>query len=159
MKQFVLTFLIALFTVGTAAHAEQTLSIIKPDAVEANHIGEIVARFEKGGLKIAAMKMTKLSQQQAQDFYAEHKERPFFADLVTFMTSGPCVVMVLDGKDAIAQNRQLMGATDYKKAEPCTIRADFACSHTKNAVHGSDSPVSAKREIAFFFTPNEIFAR
>lgn len=136
---------------------EQTLSIIKPDAVAANHIGEIIARFEKSGLRIAAIKMQQLSKEQAETFYALHKERPFFHELTSFMASGPIVVMVLDGNNAIARNREIMGATDFKKAEKGTLRADFAQSVTKNAVHGSDSVENAKIEIAFFFKPSEIF--
>lgn len=142
-----------------AAGSQQTLSIIKPDAVAANHIGEIIARFEKGGLRIAAIKMTLLSKDKAQEFYAVHKERPFYEDLTTFMSSGPIVAMVLEGDNAIAKNREIMGATDFKKAAPGTLRADFAQSVTKNAVHGSDAPETAKEEIAFFFQPNEVFRR
>jgi nucleoside diphosphate kinase (EC 2.7.4.6) len=130
---------------------ERTLSIIKPDAVAKNVIGEIISRFEKAGLKIVAMQMKQLSKQDAEGFYAEHKERPFFADLVAFMTSGPVVVMVLEGESAIALNRELMGATNPKEAAEGTIRRDFAESIDANAVHGSDSPASAAREIAFFF--------
>lgn len=134
-----------------AASTQQTLSIIKPDAVAANHIGEIISRFEKAGLRIAALKMTALSKDKAQAFYAVHKDRPFFEELTTFMSSGPIVVMVLEGENAIAKNREIMGATDFKKAAPGTLRADFAQSVTKNAVHGSDSPETAKEEISFFF--------
>ena len=130
---------------------ERTLSIIKPDAVAKNAIGEIVARFEKAGLKIAAMQMKQLSQADAEGFYAEHKERPFFGDLVSFMTSGPVVVQVLEGENAIALNRELMGATNPKEAAEGTIRRDFAESIDANAVHGSDSAASAEREIAYFF--------
>lgn len=130
---------------------EQTLSIIKPDAVKANHIGEIISRFEKSGLKIANIKMVNLSKQQAGDFYAVHKERPFYGELVDFMSSGPAVVMVLEGPDAIAKNRKIMGATDPKKADKGTIRADFAQDVQHNAVHGSDSSEAAKSEIIFFF--------
>jgi nucleoside-diphosphate kinase len=142
-----------------AANSQQTLSIIKPDAVAANHIGDIIARFEKAGLRIAAIKMELLSKDKAKEFYAVHKDRPFYEELTTFMSSGPIVAMVLEGNDAIAKNREIMGATDYKKAAPGTLRADFAQSVTKNAVHGSDSPETAKAEIAFFFKPNEIFKR
>ncbi len=138
---------------------EQTLSIIKPDAVSKNHIGEIVTRFEKAGLKIVAQRMMHLSQAQAEGFYAEHKSRPFFAGLVEFMTSGPVVVQALSGENAIALNRELMGATDPAKAAPGTIRADFAESIGENAVHGSDSASSAAREIAYFFAANEIALR
>jgi nucleoside-diphosphate kinase len=138
---------------------ERTLSIIKPDAVAKNVIGEIVGRFERAGLRVVAAKMLRLSREQAEGFYAEHRERPFFGDLVAFMTSGPVVVQVLEGRDAIAQNRELMGATNPREAAAGTIRADFAESIDANAVHGSDSPTSAKREIAYFFTGGEICAR
>ncbi len=138
---------------------EQTLSIIKPDAVSKNYIGEIVARFEKAGLKIAAQRMLQLSKAQAEGFYAEHKGRPFFDGLVEFMTSGPVVVQVLSGENAILLNRELMGATDPSKAAAGTIRADFAEAIDANAVHGSDSPTSAAREIAYFFASNEVVAR
>lgn len=138
---------------------EQTLSIIKPDAVSNNHIGEIVARFEKAGLKVVAQRMMLLSRAQAEGFYAEHKERPFFEGLVSFMTSGPVVVQVLSGESAITANRELMGVTDPAKAAPGTIRADFATSIQVNAVHGSDSPTSAAREIAYFFASNEVVIR
>ncbi|PAV26256.1 nucleoside diphosphate kinase [Tamilnaduibacter salinus] len=138
---------------------ERTLSIIKPDAVAKNAIGEIETRFEKAGLQIVAAKMIHLSQEQAEGFYAEHKERPFFPDLVAFMTSGPVVVQVLEGENAIAKNRDLMGATNPEEAEPGTIRADFAKSIDANAVHGSDSPESAEREIAYYFNDNEICPR
>lgn len=133
---------------------EQTLSIIKPDAVKKNVIGEIIARFEKAGLTIKNARMIEMSRAQAEEFYAEHKERPFFGELVDFMTSGRCVPMVLEGENAILKNRELMGATNPTKAEPGTIRCDFAMPCTDlsaNAVHGSDSPDSAKREIDFFF--------
>ena len=138
---------------------EQTLSIIKPDAVSKNHIGEIVARFEAAGLKVAALRMMQLSQAQAEGFYAEHKGRPFFASLVEFMTSGPVVVQVLSGENAIVVNRELMGATDPAKAAAGTIRADFADAIDANAVHGSDSAESAAREIAYFFPTNEVIIR
>lgn len=130
---------------------ERTLSIIKPDAVAKNVIGEIVSRFEKAGLKLVNMEMKQLSQADAEGFYAEHKERPFFGDLVAFMTSGPVVVQVLEGENAILKNRELMGATNPKEAAAGTIRSDFAESIDANAVHGSDSPASAAREIAYFF--------
>ncbi|GAA0694041.1 nucleoside-diphosphate kinase [Marinobacterium maritimum] len=130
---------------------ERTLSIIKPDAVAKNVIGEIESRFEKAGLKIVEMQMKQLSQADAEGFYAEHKERPFFADLVAFMTSGPVVVQVLEGENAIALNRELMGATNPQEAAEGTIRRDFAESIDANAVHGSDSAASAEREIAYFF--------
>lgn len=138
---------------------ERTLSIIKPDAVAKNVIGEIESRFEKAGLRIVAMKMLHLSNEKAEGFYAEHKERPFFKDLVGFMTSGPVVVQVLEGDNAIAANRDLMGATNPKEAEAGTIRADFANSIDANAVHGSDSPESAAREIGYFFADDEICPR
>lgn len=138
---------------------EQTLSIIKPDAVSKNHIGEIVARFEKAGLKIVAQRMVLLSRTQAEGFYAEHRGRPFFDGLVNFMTSGPVVVQVLSGENAISANRELMGATDPAKAAPGTIRADFAAAIETNAVHGSDSPISAAREIAYFFASSDIIIR
>ena len=138
---------------------QQTLSIIKPDAVAKNLIGAINSRFEQAGLKIAALKMIQMSRQQAEGFYAEHKERPFFEGLVEFMTSGPVCVQVLSGEDAVAHHRQLLGATNPAEAEPGTVRADYAESIGANAAHGSDSPESAAREIAYFFEPNEIFNR
>lgn len=138
---------------------ERTLSIIKPDAVAKNVIGKIISRFEDAGLEIAAARLMQLSQEQAEGFYAEHKERPFFGALVNFMTSGPVVVQVLEGENAIARNRELMGATNPKEAAPGTIRADFASSIDANAVHGSDSPQSAEREIAYFFDSQEICPR
>lgn len=137
---------------------ERTLSIVKPDAVSKNAIGEIIARFEKGGLRVAAAKMMRLSKTQAEQFYAVHKERPFFPALVSFMSSGPVLVQVLEGENAIAMNRQIMGATNPKDAAPGTVRADFADSIDHNAVHGSDAPETAKQEIAFFFKPEEIMA-
>ena len=130
---------------------EQTLSIIKPDAAQKQLIGAILTRFEAAGLRIVAMKMMRLSKEQAQGFYAEHKGKPFFDALVAFMTSGPVVIQVLEGEDAINLNRRLMGDTDPRKAEPGTLRADFADSIDANAVHGSDSPASAAREISYFF--------
>jgi len=138
---------------------ERTLSIIKPDAVKKNVIGEIMARFEKAGLRIVAARMMYLSRQQAEGFYAVHRERPFFKDLVDFMISGPVLVQVLQGDNAILKNRDLMGATDPKKAAKGTIRADFADSIDANAVHGSDAPETARSEIAFFFPGYEIFPR
>jgi nucleoside-diphosphate kinase len=138
---------------------ECTLSIIKPDAVGKNVIGEIVSRFEKGGLNVIAMKMQQLDEDSAGGFYAEHKERPFFKDLMEFMTSGPVIVQVLEGENAIARNRELMGATNPAEAESGTIRADFAQSIDANAVHGSDSPASADREISYFFSDEEICPR
>ena len=130
---------------------EQTFSIIKPDAVAKNIIGEIYSRFEKAGLRIVAARMVHLSKEQAQGFYAVHKERPFYNDLVEFMTSGPVMVQVLEGENAILKNRELMGATNPREAAPGTIRADFATTVDENAVHGSDGPDTAKEEIAFFF--------
>ena len=138
---------------------ERTLSIIKPDAVAKNVIGEIIARFEKAGLNIVGAKLMQLSEEKAGGFYAEHKERPFFGDLVGFMTSGPVVVQILEGENAIAMNRDLMGATNPAEAEAGTIRADFAETIDANAVHGSDSPASAEREIAYFFEAGEICPR
>lgn len=138
---------------------ERTLSIIKPDAVAKNVIGQIYSRFEKAGLKVIAAKMAFLSAREAGQFYAVHKERPFFGDLVAFMTSGPVMIQVLEGEGAIAKNRELMGATDPKKAAPGTIRADFADSIDANAVHGSDAPETAAAEIAFFFPTMNIYSR
>jgi len=138
---------------------ERTLSIIKPDAVAKNVIGDIESRFEKAGLRLVAMKMIHLSRELAEGFYAEHRERPFFADLVAFMTSGPVVVQVLEGEGAVARNRELMGATNPKEAAQGTIRADFASTIDENAVHGSDSPASAEREISYFFGTGEICDR
>ena len=138
---------------------ERTLSIIKPDAVAKNVIGEILTRFEQAGLRVVAAKMVQLSQADAEGFYAEHKERPFFKDLVGFMTSGPVVVQVLEGEGAVLKNRDLMGATNPKEAAPGTIRADFAETIDANAVHGSDSPESAEREISYFFGNDEICPR
>lgn len=138
---------------------ERTLSIIKPDAVAKNLIGAICARFEQAGLQIVAARMLQLNQQQAEGFYAVHKDRPFFRDLVQFMTSGPVVVQVLEGENAIARHRELMGATDPRKAAPGTIRADFATDVEKNAVHGSDGPETAETEIAYFFRNGDIYPR
>ncbi|MEC7994074.1 MAG: nucleoside-diphosphate kinase [Pseudomonadota bacterium] len=138
---------------------ERTLSIVKPDAVARNLIGEIYSRFEKGGLRIVASKMLRLSEEQAAGFYAEHDGKPFFNDLCSYMRSGPVMVQVLEGEDAIATNRRLMGATNPAEAAPGTIRADFAESIDANAVHGSDAPESAAREIAFFFSPEELHDR
>jgi nucleoside-diphosphate kinase len=131
---------------------ERTFSIIKPDAVAKNVIGEIVSRFEKNGLRVIAMKMLHLTKEQAQGFYAVHKERPFYNDLVEFMTSGPVVVQVLEGENAVRKNRELMGATNPAEAAPGTIRADFAKTVDENAVHGSDAPETAAQEIEFFFS-------
>jgi nucleoside-diphosphate kinase len=138
---------------------ERTLSIIKPDAVAKNVIGEIYSRFERAGLKIVAAKMTWLARPDAEGFYAVHRERPFFKGLVDFMTSGPVIIQVLEGESAIARNRDLMGATDPKKAAAGTIRADFAESIDANAVHGSDGPDTARTEIAYFFPTLEIHSR
>ena len=138
---------------------ERTLSIIKPDAVAKNAIGAIYARFEEAGLKIVAAHMMHLSDAQAGGFYAEHAERPFFKDLVSFMTSGPVMVQVLEGEGAVAKNRELTGATNPKEAAPGTIRADFAESIDANAVHGSDSTTSAAREVAYFFSALDVCAR
>jgi nucleoside-diphosphate kinase len=138
---------------------EKTLSIIKPDAVKKNAIGQILARFEGAGLKVAAARMMHLSRAQAEGFYAVHRERPFFKDLVDFMISGPVLVQVLQGDHAIAKNRELMGATDPKKAAKGTIRADFADSIDANAVHGSDGAETARTEIAYFFPAHEVYPR
>ncbi|MEE4192880.1 MAG: nucleoside-diphosphate kinase [Halieaceae bacterium] len=138
---------------------ERTLSIVKPDAVGKNVIGEIYSRFEKNGLRIVAAKMLRLDEEKAGGFYAEHRERPFFPALIEFMTSGPVCVQVLEGENAVAKNRELMGATNPQEADAGTIRADFAESIDANAVHGSDSPESAAREIAYFFTDGEICER
>ena len=138
---------------------QRTLSIIKPDAVAKNVIGQIIARFENAGLKVVAGRLVHLSAAEAGQFYAVHKERPFFKDQVEFMTSGPVFVQVLEGEDAIAKNRDLMGATDPKKAAPGTIRADFAESIDANAVHGSDAPETAAVEVAFFFPGMNVYSR
>ena len=138
---------------------ERTFSIIKPDAVAKNVIGEIYSRFEKNGLQIIAAKMLHMTREQAEGFYAVHKERPFFKDLVDFMITGPVMMQVLEGENAIAKNRDLMGATNPKEAAPGTIRADFADSIDANAVHGSDASETAQQEIAFFFTENELCSR
>ncbi|MDX1497204.1 MAG: nucleoside-diphosphate kinase [Salinisphaeraceae bacterium] len=138
---------------------ERTLSIVKPDAVAKNVIGEIYSRFEKGGLQIVAAKMKHLSREEAEGFYAVHAERPFFNDLVQFMISGPVMIQVLEGENAIARNRELMGATNPAEADAGTIRADFADSIDANAVHGSDAPETAATEIAFFFSDEEICPR
>ena len=139
--------------------AERTLSIIKPDAVASNVIGKIYSRFETNGLKIVAAQMRQLSRAEAEGFYAVHRDRPFFKDLVEFMTSGPVMIQVLEGESAIAKNRDLMGATDPKKAAPGTIRADFAKSIDANAVHGSDGPETAMVEIAYFFPTLAVYGR
>jgi len=138
---------------------ERTLSIIKPDAVSKNVIGEIYSRFEKAGLRVIAARMKHLNRSEAEGFYAVHRERPFFKDLVRYMTSGPVVVQVLEGENAIAKNREIMGATDPKKAAPGTIRADLAKSIEQNVVHGSDAPETAAGEIAYFFSATELHPR
>lgn len=138
---------------------ERTFSIVKPDAVAKNHIGAIYNRFESAGLTIVAAKMIHLTEEKAQGFYAEHKERPFFNDLVSFMTSGPVMVQVLEGENAISKNREIMGATNPAEALAGTLRADYAQSIDENAVHGSDAPQSAAREIAYFFTDDEVCSR
>jgi nucleoside-diphosphate kinase len=143
----------------TTQTLEQTLSIIKPDAVGQNMIGNIIEYFEREGLNVTGAKMLHMSADQAKSFYAVHKDRPFYQELVEFMTSGPVLVTVLEGENAVARNRQIMGATDPSKAEAGTIRADFATSIERNAVHGSDSHANAKAEISFFFKANEIFPR
>jgi nucleoside-diphosphate kinase len=138
---------------------ERTLSIIKPDAVAKNVVGKIYSRFESAGLKIVAARMTRLSRQEAEGFYAVHRERPFFKDLVDFMISGPVMIQVLEGEDAILKNRDLMGATDPKKAAAGTIRADFADSIDANAVHGSDAAETARSEVAYFFPALNVYSR
>ena len=138
---------------------ERTLSIIKPDAVAKNVIGQIYARFESAGLKVIAARMAHLSRAEAEAFYAVHRERPFFGELVGFMVSGPVMIQVLEGENAIQKNRDLMGATDPKKAAPGTIRADFADSIDANAVHGSDGPETARNEVAFFFAGMNLYSR
>lgn len=143
----------------TSHTLEQTLSIIKPDAVSQNQIGNIIEYFEREGLSVVAAKMMHLSADQAKNFYAIHKDKPFFKDLVEFMTSGPILIMVLEGEGAVTRNREIMGATDPAKAQAGTIRADFATSIDRNAVHGSDSLENAKKEISFFFKPAEICPR
>jgi nucleoside-diphosphate kinase len=138
---------------------EKTFSIIKPNAVQKNAMGAIMSRFENKGLRIAAARFTQLSREKAEGFYIEHKERPFFQSLVKFMTSGPVLLMVLEGENAVLKNREIMGATNPEKADPGTIRKDFADSIEANAVHGSDSPTSAAREIAYFFEKNDVISR
>ena len=139
--------------------SERTLSIIKPDAVGKNHIGEIISCFENQGLRVVAAKMKHLTKDDAEGFYAVHQSRPFFKDLVSFMTTGPVLIMVLEGENAILKNRDIMGATDPKKAAPGTIRSKFASTIDENAVHGSDSAENAKIEIGYFFSDNELFER
>lgn len=152
----ILFTLLATLSIGISAYAEQTLSIIKPDGVSNKHIGEIITRFENAGFHIAGMKLVHLSKERAEQFYAVHKGRPFFDDLTTFMSSGPVVVLALESDNAVAKNREMMGATDPKKAAAGTIRADFAKSMGENTVHGSDSVENAKTEIAFFFKPEDL---
>lgn len=138
---------------------EHTLVIIKPDGVESNHIGDIISRFEKAGLRVAGIKMVKLTEEQASEFYKEHQERPFYSELTKFMTSGPVVIVTLEGKNAILQSRHMMGTTNPQKAAEGTIRADYAQSTTRNAIHGSDSAEAVNKEIIFFFQPEEVFER
>jgi nucleoside-diphosphate kinase len=154
LTSFVFTLLVPFLL---SAESERTLSIIKPDGVKNHHIGDVISRFEHAGLQVAGMKMVQLTPEQAGEFYKVHSERPFYSDLVSFISSGPIVVMVLEGDDAIAKNRKMMGATDPKKADKGTLRADFAQSIDKNAVHGSDSPEAAKVEIELFFPKKELF--
>ena len=155
-KTFVaFTLITAAFT--TTLLGEETLAIIKPDAVKAHHIGAILDKYEQSSLKIIGLKMVKLTPEQAGQFYAIHKDRPFYADLVKFFSSGPIVAIVLEGDDAVQKNRKIMGATNPAQADEGTIRRLFATSVTENAVHGSDSPASAAEEISFFFKPTEIF--
>lgn len=163
MMKLLFVLILGFASVNLAAEAapkpapkEYTLTLIKPEALAANHVGEILARFEKGGLCVAGIKTLKLSKQQAEKFYEVHKERPFYTDLVKYMSSGPIVAVVLEGKDPVTKARAIMGATDPKKAAPGTIRADFGVSIQENAVHGSDSAENAKKEIAFFFNPSDI---
>jgi nucleoside-diphosphate kinase len=164
MKRF-LTVCILMFscifslTAATPTNEQTTFSIIKPDAVAANHIGSIISRFENSGLSVIGSKMILLTKDQAQKFYSTLKDKPFFPALISYMTSGPVVVQVLQGPDAVAKGREIIGATDPKKADPGTLRADFGTDITQNAVHGSDSVDSAKKEIAFFFKRDELFPR
>lgn len=148
-----LFILLAVWSIHNCAEAavEQTFTMVKPDGVAAGHIGDVIQRYEHAGLQVKALKMTKLSRKEAQEFYDVHKDRPFYPDLVEFITSGPVVGIILEGDDAIAKTRSIMGATDYKKAAPGTIRADFATSVQNNVVHGSDSKESADKEITLFF--------
>jgi len=158
-KAFVLFARFLFYSIGQLMTTQRTLSIIKPDAVAKNVIGQIYARFEAAGLKVVAAKLVHLSRLEAEAFYAVHKERPFFKDLVEFMISGPVMIQALEGENAILKNRELMGATDPKKAAPGTIRADFADSIDANAVHGSDAPETAAVEIAFFFAGMNVYSR
>jgi nucleoside-diphosphate kinase len=158
MRKFLTSFLLSMTaTVSLFAAHEQTLAIIKPDAVASNHIGDIIARLEKNGLRVEGLKLTRLHKAQAEKLYEIHKDRPFYNDLVAFMSSGPVVVIALEGENGVAKNREIIGATNPKDAAKGTIRADFASSVTQNAIHGSDSVENAKNEIAFFFTPDELF--
>lgn len=157
MRKFLAS--LAVFTaasISLQAAQEQTLAIIKPDAVATNHVGEIISRYEKSGLHVTALKIVRLNKQQAEKFYAVHKDRPFYKDLTTFMSSGPIVAMVLDGDNSVARSRELIGATNPKEAAKGTIRADFAKSLTENAIHGSDSLDNANVEISFFFPTYEM---
>lgn len=158
MKKFILS-LCALFVSFSLSAAEQTFSMIKPTAVKEHHIGGIIDCIEKANLSVAALKMHKLSKEQAEAFYAEHKDKPFYPELTTMMSSGPVVLMVIEGDNAVLKLREVIGSTDPKKAAPGTIRALFGKSVTENAIHGSDSQASAEREIAFFFTKEELYAR
>lgn len=154
-----LAFCLSLILPALSLNAEMTLSIIKPDAVAANHVGDIIARYEKGGLKVAGVKMVKMTKPEAMQFYSAHKDKPYYQGLVNMMNSGPVVVLALEGDNAIARTREIMGATDPAKALTGTIRRDFAVSIQSNAVHGSDAAETAKRELAFFFKPEEIYRR
>jgi nucleoside-diphosphate kinase len=160
MKRFIPLNGLHLNTQGNDSMAlERTLSIVKPDGVQKNLIGEVYRRFESAGLKIVAARMAQLTQAQAEGFYAVHRERPFFKDLVKYMSSGPVMIQVLEGENAVLKNRELMGATDPKKADKGTIRADLAASIEENVVHGSDSAENAKNEIAYFFAATDLWAR
>lgn len=150
------TFTLTCLLSVSALFAEQTFTMIKPDAVAANHIGEILAQYENSGLHVVALKMVKMTPEEAMKFYAVHKERPFYSELVSFVSSGPVVAIVLDGDNAVKKTREIIGATDPKEAAQGTIRARFAASKQQNAIHGSDSIESAKEEISFFFNPQEI---
>lgn len=158
MRKFIASSILCLTTSLSlfAAH-EQTLAIIKPDAVASNHIGDIIARLEQNGLRVEGLKMTRLQKAQAEKFYEIHKDRPFYSDLVAFMSSGPIVAIALAGDNGVAKNREVIGATNPKEAAKGTIRADFATSLTKNAIHGSDSVENAKNEINFFFRSEELY--
>ncbi|MBA3238529.1 MAG: nucleoside-diphosphate kinase [Parachlamydiaceae bacterium] len=160
MKKYISSLFASLFLLSSLhAAQEQTLAIIKPDAVAADHIGQIIARLEKNGLHVIALKMAHITKPQAEEFYAIHKERPFYKDLVTFMSSAPVVLIALEGENSVAKNREVIGATNPKEAAQGTIRADFARSLSENAIHGSDSVDNAKNEVAFFFSANELFPK